>query len=107
MARKVNPMLAKIQARHELDLRFQREFTIQQCCDMMLIAANDAFGFGADRLAKLQETYYAVFTEYAKLAISDGADDPDIEYTRAKVDAKLAQIMGENFVPWEGRYGQS
>lgn len=31
MARKVNPMLAKIQARHELDLRFQREFTIQQC----------------------------------------------------------------------------
>ena len=42
----------------------------------------------------------------AKLAISDGADDPDIEYTRAKVDAKLAQIMGENFVPWEGRYGQ-
>lgn len=106
MAKGKNPMLARIEARHQRDLAFQREFTIQQCCDMMLIAANDAFGFGADRLAKLQETYYAVFTEYAKMAISDGADDPDIEYTRAKVDAKLSQIMGENFVPWEARYGK-
>lgn len=105
MARKPNPMLAKIQARHEQDLRFQRLFTIQQCDDMMLIAANAAFGFGADRLAKLEETYYAVFKEYAELALEDGATDPDIIYTRAKLDQKLEEIMGPNFRPWEQRYG--
>lgn len=106
MARKPNPMLAKIEARHRIDMAFQRQFTIQQCNDMMLIAANSAFGFGSDRLAKLQETYEAVFHEYADMAIADGADDPDIEYTRAKLDAKLHQILGDRFVPWEDRYGQ-
>ena len=106
MAKKVNPMLAKIQARHEVELRWQREFTIQQCCDMMLIALNDEFGFGADRLHKMEEVYYAVFAEYARMAIADGKDDPDIEYTRAKVDAKLRQIMGDHFRPWGERYGQ-
>ena len=106
MARKVNAFLARQQARHDMDMRYQREFTIQQCCDMMLIALNDAFGFGADRLAKMEQVYYEVFSEYAKMAIADGQDDPDIEYTRAKVDAKLAQIMGEHFRPWEDRYGR-
>lgn len=105
MSRKINPMLAKIQAKHEQDLRFQRLFTIQQCDDMMLIAANAALGLGADRLKKLEETYWQVFREYAELAVSDGKDDPDIIYTRAKVDQKLQQIMGENFRPWEERYG--
>ena len=55
MARKVNPMLAGIEARHREQLRAQRLFTIQQCADMLLIAANAAFGFGADRLNKLEE----------------------------------------------------
>ena len=105
MARRVNPMLAGIEAKHLRDIARQRSFTLQQCCDMMLIAANAAFGFGPDRLSKLQETYEAVFREYAEMAVSDGADDPDIVYTRAKVDQKLEQILGDRFVPWEARYG--
>ena len=104
MGVKTNPMLARLDARHQAELRAQRLFTIQQCADMMLIALNDAFGFGADRLHKLEEAYFAVFEEYAKMAIEDGRSDPDIEYTRAKVDAKLAQIMGEWFRPWDERY---
>lgn len=104
MARKVNPMLAKIEARHRIDLEFQRSFTIQQCQDMMLIAASEAFGFGADRLVRLQAAYQQVFEDYANMAIEDGRADPDIEYTRAKVDRKLEQILGEHFVPWDERY---
>ena len=104
MARKVNPMLARIEAKHRIDMEFQRSFTIQQCADMMLIAASEAFGFGADRLLKLKQAYEQVFEEYAELAISDGKDDPDIEYTRAKVDRKLRQILGDHFVAWDERY---
>ena len=105
MAKPVNHYLAGIEARHREELRAQRLFTIQQCADMLLIAANAAFGFGADRLNKLEETYYAVFREYAELALEDGATDPDIIYTRAKLDQKLEEIMGPNFRPWEQRYG--
>ena len=105
MARKVNPMLAKIEARHRIDMAFQRDFTIQQCTDMLLIAANEAFGFGEDRLVKLLEAYQRVFEDYAEMAIEDGRADPDIEYTREKVDRKLRQILGDHFRPWEERYG--
>ena len=98
-------MLAKIQARHEMELAFQRRFTIQQCADMMLIAANAEFGFGADRLNRLEEVFFSVFVEYADMAIEDGKDDPDIVYTRDKLDRKLKQIMGPHFRPWEERYG--
>lgn len=99
-----NAFLAKQQARTEALCRTQRLFTIQQCSDMMLIAAADEFGFGADRLVRLKRKYDEVFAEYAKMAISDGADDPDIVYTREKVDRKLKQILGDAFSPWEERY---
>lgn len=105
MARKTNPFLAKIQAQHEMELAFQRRFTIQQCADMMLIAANAEFGFGADRLNRLEEVFFSVFTEYADMAIEDGKADPDIVYTWDKLDRKLQQIMGKHFRPWEERYG--
>lgn len=103
---KVNPMLAKIQAKHEQELAFFRTFTIQQCVDMMMVAAHDTFGFGADRLDKLESAFYDVFKEYAQMTISDAKYDKEIAYTKGKMDAKLKQIMGEYFTPWEERYGQ-
>ena len=105
MARGSNPMLAKIQAHYERRLAFSRSFTVQQCVDMMMIAAHDVFGFGPDRLNKLEKAFYDVFREYAKMTIDDAKDDKEIEYTKGKVDAKLEQIMGEYFVSWEERYG--
>lgn len=104
MARRVNPMLAKLEDRHKREMAYQKSFTIQQCCDMMLIAAHVAFGFGSDRLARLKEAYDSAFNEYADMAISDSADDPSIEYTKSKLDRKLKQILGDRFVPWEERY---
>lgn len=105
MAKGVNPMLAKIQARHEQEMRCFRNFTIQQCVDMMMITAHDVFGFGPDRLNRLETSFYEVFKEYARMTLNDAKDDAQIEYTKGKLDQKLAQIMGEHFVPWEQRYG--
>lgn len=102
---KPNAFLAKQEARTRALCDAQRRFTIQQCADMMLIAANEALGLGSERLHKLLLAYQAVFDQYADMAIADGRDDPDIEYTRAKVDQKLRQICGEWFRPWEERYG--
>lgn len=105
MARGTNPMLAKIQAKHEQEKAFMRTFTIQQCVDMMMIAANEEYGLGPERLQRLEETFYEVFREYAKMTLDDAKDDKTIEYTKDKLDRKLRQICGEYFKPWEERYG--
>ena len=105
MAKGVNPMLAKLQAKHEQELNFFRTFTIQQCIDMAMIALNDKFGFGAERLNQFEDTFYEVFKEYAQSTIEDAKTDKDINWTKGVMDRKLKQIMGEHFVPWEERYG--
>ena len=99
MARGTNPMLAKIQAKHEQEKAFMRTFTIQQCVDMMMIAANEEYGLGPERLNRLEKTFYSVFKEYAEMTIEDAKDDKAIEYTKSKLDRKLEQICGEYFKP--------
>lgn len=105
MAKKPNPMLAKIQAAHEREKTFLRTFTIQQCVDIMMIAVNAEFGFGAERLNRLEQIFYDVFREYARMMLEDAKDDKSIEYTKDKLDRKLQQIMGTYFMPWNERYG--
>ena len=105
MAKKPNPMLAKIEARHEADMAWMKMFTVKQCVDMMMIAANEEYGLGPERLNRLEKTFYSVFKEYAEMTIEDAKDDKAIEYTKSKLDRKLEQICGEYFKPWEVRYG--
>lgn len=105
MAKKPNPVLAKIEARHEADMAWMKMFTVQQCVDMMMIAANEEYGLGPERLNRLEKTFYSVFKEYAEMTIEDAKDDKAIEYTKSKLDRKLEQICGEYFKPWEVRYG--
>lgn len=102
---KINPMLAKIQAKHEAEKAWLKMFTVQQCVDMMMIAANEEYGLGPERLSRLEDTFYSVFKEYAEMTIEDAKADKGIEYTKEKLDMKLKQILGDKFVPWEQRYG--
>lgn len=104
MAKKPNPMLAKIEARHQIEMMRARLFALQQAKDMMLIAANEEFGFGPDRAKRLSDAYDRTFVAYAELTIDDAKDDKDIWYTKAKIDERLKQICGEFFVPWDVRY---
>ena len=97
-------MLAKIEARHQVELMRARLFAIQQSKDMMLISVGDEFGFGPDRAKRLSEAFDETFTKYAELTISDAKADKEIWYTKAKVDERLRQICGEHFVCWEDRY---
>lgn len=103
MVRRVNPYLAKIEARYAGELTAYRRFTRQYCFDMMMIAANEAFGFGEERLKKLADTYDQVRLEFADIVIED---TKDVSYSKDKLDRKLQQIMGKNFRPWEERYGE-
>lgn len=40
------------------------------------------------------------------MMFEDQMDDPEFVYTKARVDRRLKEICGENFEPWEVRYGQ-
>ena len=104
-ARGKNPMLAKIQARHEAEKRSLRLFTLQWAADMMCIAANEVLGLGADRLAKLEEAYWEASRHYAEKTLEDAAWDKTIDYTKGDLDRKMEAIMGDHFRPWEERYG--
>ena len=105
MARnKPNPMLAKIEARHQAELRAARLFAVQQSKDMMLIAAREVFGIGPDRAKKLSDAFDAVWKEYDALCVDDAKDDKEIWYTKEKIDRILRDICGEHFVPWDERY---
>lgn len=101
---KPNDFLSRIQRAHEHEMREQRRFVLQQCKDMMLIAANEAFGFGADRLKRLSDAYDEVFLEYARVVVDDAKSDKEIWYTKEKFDQRLREICGEHFIPWDERY---
>lgn len=103
--KKKNAFLAKMDAKKEQELAFMRRFTLQKCKDMMLIAAHEAFGFGPDRAKVLGDMFDKVFLEYAQMTIAYSRDDKDLWFTKDKVDAKLREVCGENFYPWEERYG--
>lgn len=104
MAKK-NAFLTKLESKQEQELAFMRRFTLQQCKDIMLISAHEAFGFGPDRAKVLGDMFDKVFAEYAEMTIADSKDDKELWYTKTKMDAKLKEVCGENFSPWEERYG--
>ncbi len=102
---KPNAYLLKMQIKKELEMQKARLFTIQQCKDMLLIAAHDAFGFGPARLKRLSDAYDAAFMDYANLTLTDAETDKELWYMKGKIDEELRRICGEHFVPWEERYG--
>lgn len=106
-----NKWLAQQQLKKAVEIRAAeaqaRNFTIQQCKDMMLLAAHDAFGFGEERLKRLSDAYDATFMQYAEMVLSDAAEDKRIWYSKGKVDQELRRVCGKYFVPWEERYGET
>lgn len=101
---KQSAFMQKLAREQRAAVRDARWFTMQQSLDMAMIALNEGFGFGEERLARFVEVYRRVWTEYAEATLKDAQDDSDIEYTRAKIDEKLKDICGDFFQPWDERY---
>lgn len=99
-----NGMLQKLEAKYEAKNRYTRLFSVQQSYDMVAIAANEAFGFGPERVKTLLETLDKVYTEYATMVLEDAKTDKEIWYAKDKIDSKLKAICGKYFIPWEERY---
>ena len=91
-------------ARIAMEKKIIRMICIQQCKDMLLIAAHDEFGFGAERLRRLSEAYDKAFEKFALDVVKDAKDDKQVWYSTGKCEEKLQKILGVHYVPREERY---
>lgn len=93
---KPNAFLARYEA--QLEARYQAK--LQIAMQMGLDA-----GMGAGRAEKFRTAYIDTVNEIMHMTVVEDKDDPDFEWTKAKVDDRLRAIVGEqNFVPWDERY---
>lgn len=76
----------------------------QMVTDAAVLAAHDVFQLGPGRAAKFLAAIRKYTNEIASMLVEDGKTDRDYIYTREKVDARLKQICGDKFIPWEERY---
>lgn len=106
---KKNPMLAKLEAQMEIKyaILFQRKMDIllQMGQDAANFAAHDTLGMGPGRAVAFNVSYREHYNRIARLTVDDAADDPEIWYTKAKIDEELGSIVGpDNLAPWDERY---
>lgn len=102
---KPNAFLAKYEAKLEARYQAQLQIAMQMGLDAGMIAANDVLGMGAGRAEKFRTAYINTVNEIMHMTVVEDKDDPNFEWTKAKVDERLKQIVGEkNFVPWDERY---
>lgn len=87
----------------EENIQIMKGFTLQQAMDMAMIALHDEFQFGPKYNERFEKAFRETFIEYAKMCVSDGADDPEIVYTKEKVDRALRAARGD-IKPFDERY---
>lgn len=88
----------------EMNIEIMKGFTLQQALDMAMIALHDEFQFGPKYNARFQQAFMNTFLEYARMCVDDGSDDPEIVYTKEKVDRALRAACGDDIKPWAERY---
>ena len=88
--------------RHDGDII--KGFTVQQSLDMAIIALHNEFHFGPKMVRRFEDAFLETFKDYARMCISDSADDEEIVYTKEKVDQALRAACGDNIRPFDERY---
>lgn len=93
--KKQNPLLAAheamLQKRYDASLKVQRAFVLAAA----MMAANDIFGIGKGRAEPFQDTTINYLREIAKTVLRDSEDDDEVVWSKAKVEQRLRQIMGD------------
>lgn len=95
-------MLDKLHRKHQIELAVTRRVTRQEMADFTAIALNDAFGFWPERCKKFMDALNAAVNETADMV---EADTRDMEYTIAKFEERLKQVVGPYYVDRSERYG--
>lgn len=90
---------------HE-NFRTMLRMGMQQQEDAALMAIDDVFDVNEYSAEKFRIALIDYVNKIAHMAVVEDADDKEMVWTKATVDRRLLQIVGEkNFVPWEKRMG--
>ena len=93
--KKQNPLLAayeaKLEAQYDARIRVQRAFMMAA----FMMSANETLGMGKGRAENFQNTGIAHLKEIAKAVLEDSEADKDVVWSKAKVEQRLRQILGD------------
>lgn len=77
---------------------------MQQSHDAAIMAIDDVFDVNEYSAEKFHLSHIDYVNKMSHMAVVEDKDDPDMEWTKATIDRRLLQIVGEkNFVPWDER----
>lgn len=101
----IRQLMAEIQ-QLQREMNLMKGFTLQQALDMSQISLNRAFHFGPKYNAIFKAELVSTFREYANLCVNDAEDDPELVFTKEKVDRALRTACGDDIVPFDERYAE-
>ena len=98
-------LLVKLAQAHA-DFQRMLRMGLQQSQDAALMAIDDVFDVNEYSAEKFVNAHIHYVNKISSMAVDDDKDDPEMVWTKATVDRRLLQIVGEkNFVPWDERIG--
>lgn len=98
-------LLVKLAQAHA-DFQRMLRMGLQQSQDAALMAIDDVFDVNEYSAEKFVNAHIHYVNKISHMAVVEDADDKEMVWTKATVDRRLLQIVGEkNFVPWDERMG--
>ena len=101
---KPSAFLKRISAAAKRDREDRTWYTMMQSQDIAMIALNDAFGFGEDRLKRFSDAYIKAWQDWAAAINADSKDDKTAEYSLTRFEDRLKKICGKHYTPKEERW---
>lgn len=105
-----NGLLRRIEAKYAAHYaalyQAKMRMTLQLAQDAAMTAANEVLQLGPGRAEEFALAFTEAVNDIGTMMFEDQQDDKEFVYTKARVDRRLKEICGENFQPWEERYGQ-
>ena len=101
-----NAYLAQLEERLQSRASIAQYVNERQSLDALIVAINDEFGFGAERINRLLARYIETRKEIADMFLDDRHknNDKELTYSKAKMDKRLQSIMGPDYPEHDVRY---
>ena len=99
-----NAYLAQLEQRMQDRARVSQYVNERQSLDALIVAVNEEFGFGEERINRLISRYIETRKEIADMFLDDRHKNNEIAYAKAKLDKRLQSIMGPDYPEHDVRY---
>ena len=96
--------LMRMKQKKAEDITYHRHFAFPWAADAAILAANEVFQRKGKKIVEFHNAFIRWSHEIAEMTMDDAKGDKSLEYTKVKLDERLQEILGEDFMPWDERY---